>query len=186
MKITIAVLLIGSGAAAFALQEREGPVPDGERTRFLFHAIYEGLIEDGAQPAAVKAILDKRDEWFVPKCPICDSVFSAFRAYFVYSDNHGWKTGRDDGMPDWYGRGWSVETLANLKHAEIKRRHGAFQALVEKYVDRRFETVRMTAERKDRMKEALKIGMKQGLESLKATGSEDHFPASCPSCEGAN
>src|SRR5687767_13620780 len=90
----IATGIVIAAAAAFGLQERERPVTNEERTRFLFHAIYEGLIEDGAQPGSVKAILDKRNEWFIPRCPICDSVFTAFQAYFMYSENHGWKTGR--------------------------------------------------------------------------------------------
>jgi uncharacterized C2H2 Zn-finger protein len=186
MKLAAIAILAGLGAAAFGLQERERPVTNEERTRFLFHAIYEGLIEDGAQLASVKAILDKRNEWFIARCPVCDSVFAAFQAYFMYSENHGWKTDRADGLPDWFGRGWSKETVADLKHPEVKRRHAALKGIVEKYVARRFETVKMTDARRDRMQESLKIGMKEGLGFLKDSGGEDLFPSSCPSCEGAN
>ena len=181
-----AIGVVAAAAGAFALQDKERPITDHERTRFLFFAVYEGLIEDGAPKASVKSILDKREEWFVGQCPLCDSVFSAFNAYFVYTENHGWKAERRDGLPDWYGSGWSQETVEELKRSELKRRHAAFQAIVEKYVARRFETVRMTAARRDRMHESLKIGMKEGLTRLKESGSEDLFPASCPSCEGAN
>jgi len=36
------------------------------------------------------------------------------------------------------------------------------------------------------MRDALKIGMNEGLEAMKRTKSEEQFPGSCPSCEGAN
>jgi len=44
----------------------------------------------------------------------------------------------------------------------------------------------MTEQESDRMRVALKIGMEEGLEAMKRTRSEERFPSSCPSCEGAN
>jgi hypothetical protein len=186
VKIALALLALAGGFASFALQEREKPVTDAERTRFLFSAIYEGLIEDGAVESAVKPIVDRRDEWFVPKCPICDPVYSAFRAYLGFIRDHGWKSERTDGLPDWFGSGLSKETVKDLADPEVKTRHAAFQALVDKYVKRRFASVVMSAERKDRMQESLKIGMKEGIVNLKQSDRADLFPSSCPSCEGAN
>ena len=182
----LAIGAVLAAAGALGLQEAERPITNHERTRFLFHAIFEGLVEDGAPQATVKAIIEKRNEWFIPKCPICDAVLAAFNAYAVYGEHHGWKSPRKDGLPDWFGNGWTRETVADLGNADVKKRHAVFQALVEKYVDRRFETVKMTPARKDRMQEALKIGMKEGLSRLKESGNEELFPSSCPSCEGAN
>jgi hypothetical protein len=182
----LAIGVVIAAAGAYGLQEQERPVTDHERTRFLFHAMFEGLVEDGAQQAVVKAIVDNRNEWFIPKCPLCVSVLAGFHAYATYGEHNGWKSPRKDGLPDWFGGGWTRETVAELHHADLKRRHAALQALVEKYVARRFETVKMTGARKDRMRESLKIGMNEGLSRLKESGSEDLFPSSCPSCEGAN
>jgi len=187
MKILAAAAIGFLGfAGTFWMQDRERPVTSGERTRFLFHGVYEGLIEDGAQAEVVERVLAKRTEWFVGKCPICDSVVSAFQAYLDLCKRHGWKTDRKDGLPMWFGGGLPKETVEALKSDDVKRCHGALQSLVGKYVGRRFETLQMTAGRKDRMQEALKIGMKEGLNRMKESGSEELFPTSCPSCEGAN
>jgi phosphoglycolate phosphatase-like HAD superfamily hydrolase len=113
-------------------------------------------------------------------------VGAAFRAYAVYAQDHGWKTDRQDGLPPWFGPGLSKEIQEGLAHADVKKRHAALQSLVEKYVTRRFDNLRMSDERRIRMKESLKEGMGLGLKRLKESGGEAMFPSSCPSCEGAN
>ena len=187
MKIAAMVALAGLGAAgALWRQEPVSPVPDAERTRFLFHGVFEGLVEDGAQAEVVERILAQRDAWFVPKCPICYSVHAAFRAYASYARDNGWRSPRKDGLPPWFGVGFPKETVEALKSEDVKTRHGAFEKLIHRYVDKRFARVRMTRDEIDKMRDALKIGMNEGLEAMKRTKSEEQFPASCPSCEGAN
>ena len=186
MKLLLPAFIMAGVAGSLVLQDREKPVSDVERTRFLFAAVHEGLIEDGPGEQALKPIVERRNEWFVPKCPICDAVYSAFRAYTAFAHDHGWKTDRKDGLPSWFGPGFSKEVSEGLAHADLKTRHGVLQKLVERYVSRHFDRIRMTDTQKSLMQEAMKLGMKEGLEMLKATKSEEFFPGSCPSCEGAN
>ena len=187
MKTALVLALAGLGAAgAFWRQEEGSPVSDDDRTKFLFHGVFEGLVDDGAQVEAVEQILAHKDEWFIPKCPICFAVHAGLRAYASYGRDNGWKSPRKDGLPPWFGYGWRAETLDALKSEDIKTRHKAFEGLVSKYVEARFERVKMTGETRNRMRESIKIGMKEGLEMLNSQNLKDSFPASCPSCEGAN
>src|SRR5262245_25588013 len=170
MKLAAIVAVAGLGAAgALWRQEPVSPVPDAERTRFLFHGVLEGLIEDGAQAEIVERILAERDSWFVPKCPICGSVHAAFRAYASYARDNGWKSPRKDGLPPWFGAGFPKETVEALKSEDVKTRHGAFEKLVQRYVERRYARLKMTREEAAKMRDALKLGMKEGLEAMKRT-----------------
>jgi hypothetical protein len=184
--IAAASLAILGLAGTFWMQEKGSPVSSSERTRFLFHGILEGLMEDGVQAEVVDRILDRKDDWFVPKCPICNSVHAAFRAYSSYARDNGWRSERKDGLPPWFGLGLPKETVEALKSDDIKTRHGALEKLVEKYISQRFARLKMTGPEIDRMREALKFGMEEGLTSLKRSKREEMFPVSCPSCEGAN
>jgi len=187
MKTALVLALAGLGAAgAFWRQEAAGPVPADDRTKFLFHGVFEGLVEDGAQVEAVEKILAHKDEWFVPKCPICYAVHAGFRAYASYGRDNGWRSPRKDGLPPWFGAGWPAETIDALKSEDIKTRHGALERLVNRYVDRRFARTKMTEKEVESMRISLKIGMKEGFVAMERTNSKERFPASCPSCEGAN
>ena len=187
MKIAAIAVLAGLGVAGFLRpQEGAGPVSDTDRTRFLFHGVFEGLVDDGAQVDVVARILEKKNEWFVPKCPLCISVHAAFQAYASYGRDNGWKSPRKDGLPPWFGTGFPKETLAALQGDDVKVRHQALEKLVHRYVNQRFGRIQMTQEERARMRESIKEGMGEGLKMLKQAGSEELFPASCPSCEGAN
>src|SRR6266850_7031279 len=112
MKTAAVILLAGLGAAGIVWrQEKWTRDPNADRTRFLFHGVFEGLVEDGAQAEVVDRILDKKDEWFVPKCPICVSVHAAFRAYSSYARDNGWRSPRKDGLPPFFGDGFPMETI---------------------------------------------------------------------------
>jgi hypothetical protein len=174
----IAIGIAIAAAGAFALQEREtAPV---DRTRFLFAAVIEGLTEDGFEPQLAGEIGDKARSWFIKSCPICDSVLMAFKAYKASCD--GWRMKSEP----WNGSRVPKDTMERLRHTDTVTRHKAFEGLISKYVDARFERMKMTPEARDRMRESIKEGMGEGLKMLKSSGSEELFPASCPSCEGAN
>src|SRR5262245_17600764 len=135
MKFAAVPVLAGLVVAGFVgLQEEGSPVSSSDRTKFLFHAVLEGLMNDGAQADVVQRIVEKKDEWFVPKCPICTSVHAAFRAYSLYARDNGWRSDRKDGLPPWFGGGFSKETVEALKSDDVKRRHGEFEKLIQKYV----------------------------------------------------
>ncbi|HEU4339216.1 MAG TPA: hypothetical protein VFS19_04040 [Planctomycetota bacterium] len=179
MKIAVVLAAVVTGAAGFAaIQERETVPVD--RTRFLFAAVVEGLAEDGFDPKLAGEIGDNARLWFIKSCPICESVLLAFKAYKASCD--GWRMKSEP----WNGSRVPKETMEQLRHADTATRHKAFEGLVSKYVEARFERVKMTEETRIRMRESIKIGMGEGLKMLKQSGSAELFPASCPSCEGAN
>jgi hypothetical protein len=184
----IAIVVAGSLGLAGALWPQEPPrrVSDNGRARFLFHGIFEGLVEDGVQAEIVERVLARRDEWFVPKCPICNAVHAAFQAYASYARDHGWRSPRTDGLPPWFGLGLPADTVEALKSGVVKLRHGALEKLVQRYIAQRFSRLKMTDAEAESMRIALKLGMKEGLGFLKDSGGEELFPSSCPSCEGAN
>ena len=178
MKTTLALIVLAGVSASAVIQEPE--VRPVDRTRFLFLAVIEGLAEDGFDPKLAGEIGDNARLWFIKSCPICDSVLMAFNAYKASCDS--W---RMESEP-WNGSRVPKETMAGLRHADTATRHKAFEGLVSKYVDARFERMKMTQEARERMRESIKVGMGEGLKLLKLSGSEELFPASCPSCEGAN
>ena len=178
MKLAIGIAIAAAIAAAAAAQENE--VKSIDRTRFLFAAVSEGLAEDGFDPKLAGEIIESARKWFVKKCPVCDAVRLGFIAYKASCDQ--WPSKGDP----WSGSRVPEETMKKLKSEDTATRHKAFESLVSKYVRARFDRFKMTPEQRDRMQELLKVGMKEGLESLKQSGQEAQFPESCPSCEGAN
>jgi uncharacterized membrane protein len=178
MKIALGVIVLGIGAAGVAALQESGPA-SVDRTRFLFSAVIEGLAEDGFDPAMAGVIAENPKKWFVPECPVCESVLLAFGAYTASCDR--WRLKGDP----WAGSRVPKATMDALRNADVTVRHKAFEGIIRAYVHRRFDRFKMTEDARDRIEESLKTGMKQGLEYLKKYG-EEKFPASCPSCEGAN
>ena len=64
--------------AGLALMASGPAIEPGE---FLRKAVVEGLKEDGADPAFVKASIADKRELFVLKCPICEPVRQGFAEY---------------------------------------------------------------------------------------------------------
>jgi hypothetical protein len=142
-----------------------------ERSRFLMMAVLEGLWEDGAKPDLIQAIV--KDPWsvFVPKCPICMPVRHAFRILAAAPP------------PDMYdsrGPGLPAALEAQLRDVDVPTRKKGLMALVDRYVERRFERVKMSDEEKGRLRRLIAEGRKIG------TGYMNPAPGDfCPSCEGA-
>ncbi|HXX93531.1 MAG TPA: hypothetical protein VEN81_07850 [Planctomycetota bacterium] len=175
------VLFVAIGAVA-AMTPRPG-VPgsaaqtpssrtEGElRSRFLFLAVFEGLWEDGADPGVIQAILQKRWDHFIPKCPICHPVSHAFGLYAKSEDVELYPS---------RGKGLPKELQDGLRSPERKERLTAILKLVERYVSRRFAQTKMSDEERTNMRQWLWMGRKEGL-SMKGGGFGDF----CPSCSGA-
>ncbi len=178
MRIAIAIAVVAGAAGIVALQDRD--VAPVDRTRFLFAAVIEGLARDGFDPKLAGAIAENPKKWFIPSCPVCEPVLLAFHGYKASCENWRMKS------EPWSGSRLPKTTLEALRSADTATRHKALEGLISAYVEERFTRTRMSEEAKDKLRESLKIGMKEGLEQLKAQDLEDAFPASCPSCEGAN
>ena len=160
----VALLLMGLQGGPQAEAEKD-------RARFLTMAVLEGLWEDGAKPDLIQAIV--KDPWsvFVPKCPICMPVRHAFRILAAAPP------------PDMYdsrGPGLPAALEAQLRSVDIPTRKKGLMALVDRYVERRFERVKMSDEEKGRLRRLIEEGRKIG------TGYMNPAPGDfCPSCEGA-
>ena len=60
--------------------------------RFLVDAVLQGLTEDGANPKAIKAILESPDPHFILKCHICNGVRWGFVKYVDKIKDPKWST----------------------------------------------------------------------------------------------
>ena len=174
------MLLLSVIAIAGLALEREEPAPrEGQAAkdvtleasrRFLFFAVFEGLWEDGADPALIKGILDKRSEHFVEKCPNCSPVAHAFKIYANSTDTE--YESRGSGLPK--------DLQDDLKSPDRTTRLKTLEKLVDRYVSRRFEQSRMSDEVTKQMRNRLQMGRKYAMGFLTET-----FGDFCPSCSGA-
>jgi hypothetical protein len=144
-------------------------VSDEDRSRFLLMAVLEGLWADGPDPALLQPLLDKPRDHFVPKCPLCTPVAHAIRMYVESPD-----------VPVYGARGnaFPRELADGLKSSDRAARVRALEAMVARYVDRRF--ARMTPGEQIEMKKYLNVGKQDGMALM-----EPEFGRACPSCSGA-
>jgi hypothetical protein len=170
--------------AAFAPSKEEAPVEGDYRLdRFLFFAVLEGLCEEGLPDELVTEILEKDragDKYvhFVYACPICTPTVEAFRAFalrdkFQYS-RKGEAFFSECTVPE--------EILKDLQDGSDERLRKGLHALIERYVQRRMDVLRLTPEERSEWNGRLMAGRKKGmgyLQSFKLDMKE------CPSCEGA-
>lgn len=165
-------LLLAFLAIPACVQEKKGGVDRAEMHRFLYFAVYEGLWEDGADAALIRSLRVKQDEHFVVKCYICNAVRHAFDAYAAAPNALFGDMGKGTGLPK--------EIHDDLKDAKRETRLRGLERLVERYISRRYERLRMTEEEKAAMKARLEEERKFAM-SVK----ENSFGEFCPSCEGA-
>lgn len=185
------VLGPGQSVAAFKIAEileREGHRnpnliwEKGDRTRcgasrsiepqdFLRKAIAEGLKEDGADRAFVKEFIADKHDLFVPKCRICDSVRAAFAEY---------GTSVDKPAP---GKGIPKDVVDELKNAARVAKLNALERLVDGYVSRHYERLKLNAEERAKLQAKLEDLKKEGMK-MKELGSPN-FGDFCPSCNAA-
>lgn len=78
------------------------------------------------------------------------------------------------------GPGLPAALEAQLRAADLPTRKKGLMALVDRYVERRFERVKMTDEQKGRLHRAILEGRKRGAGHLNPKAGDF-----CPSCEGA-
>jgi len=160
-----------SFALALLLGLQDNP-EEKELARFITFAVFEGLFEDGAEADVVEAVSnDNFKQLFIPKCPLCLPVLHAFRVMAAAP-----KPLLFDGR----GKGLPKEVLNALRSADLSARKKGLEALVKRYVDRRFERLKMSDEEQTRLRGLMEAGRK------KAMGFNTLQPGDfCPSCDGA-
>jgi hypothetical protein len=169
----LAIVSVSCGredAPAQAPSERK--LTEGDRTRFVYFAVLEGLWEEGADRPMPEALLNNPWKVFVPKCPICMPVMEACRSYV--------KDIPRIVVADASGTGFPNEVKTGLKSSDRAAQLKALESMVQRYVSRRFDRTVMNPDERTGMTNLLLMGKKTGM-----TMKEQSFGDFCPSCNGA-
>ena len=169
MKTTMALLAVL--AVLPQAEQKKAPTRE-DMHRFLLFAVFEGLWEDGADPAILKELRKNPFEYFVPKCLSCDPVRQGFDVYLA--------SPKSALSNDCKGAGLPKDLSDDLKNPDRKARMEWLRKLNERYVNRRFDRVKMSPQDREVIETFLQEGRKQGM-----AAKDDSFGAYCPSCEGA-
>ena len=140
-----------------------------DRARFITFAIFEGLWEDGVDPELARGLSKQDDPIYVYKCPICMPVAHGFQILSA-------------APPPMYGsqgNAFPADIAAQLKAVDLPTRKKGLEALVKRYVERRFERLNLSEAESKRMRKLLEEGRASG-----ATMKEKK-DTTCPSCDGA-
>lgn len=140
-------------ALALLLALQDGP-EEKEVARFITFAVFEGLYEDGAEADVVKNVAQDPWKLFIPKCPLCLPMRHAF-SMMANAPAPLLFDGRGKGLPK--------DTLDALRSADLATRKKGLEALVKRYVDRRFERLRMPDVEKARLRGLMDIGRKKAI-----------------------
>ena len=138
---------------------------------FLQKAVLEGLKEDGADPAFIKDRISGRPELFVIKCPICEPVKQSFAKY------------ASGPAPDKAGKGLPKDIVDDLKNPTRTVQLKALERLVDQYVSRHYERLKMSDQQRKDLQAKLEVLKKEGMRMVDL-GDQKGFDF-CPSCNGA-
>jgi hypothetical protein len=165
-------------------------------TPLVFFAVLEGLYADGVSNEDVDAILamdptTKRprfEEHFVPQCPLCHPAFDAFVVYRSRPDfSQQWKDGH---WKNSFGKGLDPKLSKELHSDNKAECLGAIQKVVDTWVRRRLDSMRLSPEEQAAWGKALEDGRTQGMDRLKqlqAGGGANGYAdwKGCAICDGA-
>lgn len=178
-----------------------------EASRLIFHAVLEGLYEDGVSQEIVDAVIPLRNtvpternprpvghrsmvESFVYQCPACHPAYEAFK---LYADRHRFE-GQKTGDISSFGDGLPEKLRKRLLSDDSPTRRKAVEELIDRWVERRLTLMRLNKEEKFTWAARLKQLRAEGTEMLKnfqGRGQGDYFGKvyadwkSCPTCEGS-
>jgi len=182
------VLVLAPFLLATPLPQQHAPPPDPdgfamEVDHFIFFAVLEGLFADGVEDAIVKKVLEIDDKVpdnhanFVYACPICRPTIEAFRAHRVRSEfSYGRKGDMigDSKLP--------ADQAKAILEGSPEARRAALQTMLSKFIRRRMDLMRLTADERDKWNAVLQRRRESGMASLKSW----KLPwKECPSCEAA-
>jgi len=194
----LALSLLAGATSAHPFQDTPARVKsedwqDDPVCRMVFFAVLEGLYTDGV-PTEIAELIAPRKEVgkdevqhsFVIECPMCHPVFEAFR---LYRDRKPFASGEGrNTFGTWKGDPKIVE---NLKSDQVFTRISAMGALVEPWIRKRLESMRLTEEETATWNKALLDRARKGGErfsALRATPGTVYnklwgFYGGCQACE---
>jgi len=163
--------LAACGQGSEAVQEKPRTFKADD---FLRQAMAEGLKEDGADREFVREFIAGKLDLFVLKCQICDAVRRGCSDY-ARSQAAVPPAPKDTGIPK--------DIVDELRQGARLARLHALERLVDRYVSRRQDRLKMTAEERRTLHATLEEWKKDGMR-MKELGSPN-FGDFCPSCNGA-
>ena len=198
------ILLLTSASLLYPIDpNRENPTYPSKFTferKLIFYAVLEGLFEDGVAGEALELILpDARSMTledapektnFVYACPICMPTFDALRLYQARLPFYAQKGTKYNT----YGLGLSEEIMKELRGTPFQRRD-AIEALINQWIQRRLDNLKLTDCERDQVEENLSAMRKKGEEMLKRFQSEKNYNGfkkyyenwkKCAACSGAS
>lgn len=192
----LSILLIGTTAALVvwfyqpsqadppATPKKTDPAPQGQATdwkddpvcQMVFFAVLEGLYSDGVPDAVVDSIVPRKSRngdnpvktSFVVQCPLCHPVYEAFSLYQQRQAFNG-----DAKKRNTFGKGIAPDLERALKSPETQTRLVALRQLVQRWVERRLTTMRLTEEEKREWTTKLAERSEQGKGSLGSLMRDD-------------
>ncbi len=173
--------ILGIVIAMTALTSAEGDTwYKRPSSQFIFHAVLEGLYEDGVSNAVIDSIIPAKgpdgqsgfSSSFVYACPLCHPTFEAMRLYRTRDEFMGQKNPVGVRGVDSFGKGLPKPLEDRLLSADEKIRRPALQELVQRHVSRRIERMRLTEAERDELARGIEEGRKYGEKSLKNSNEE--------------
>lgn len=149
--------------------------------QLVFHAVLEGLYADGVQNEVVDLIIPPGDKQFsthfVYTCPLCHPAFEAFRAYRHRPESF---YGRKDDM-DTFGKGLNSEFVRKLKSKNKSERLEQIRGLIEVWIARRIDTMRLNETERAELVMKLTRRLKMGMLAMEKS---DFGAKECAICLG--
>ena len=164
----------------------------GSMTQLVFFAVLEGLYEDGVSTDDVDRILAvdpktkawRFEEHFVYGCPLCMPAFDAMALYRSRPVFHGRKDSADT-----FGPGLEPALKKKLESAQKSDQLEAIQTLVNRWVGRRLDSMRLTKDEREQWTAVIEEGRQKGMGLLQTAqaGNRNEYLGwkGCAICDGS-
>jgi hypothetical protein len=164
-------ILLSDARAGEAAQKDFDPA-----ARFLFHAVLEGLYEDGVSTDDIAQILMKHDKQsyfhFIYACPICTATIWALEAYRSRPERfYSLKSGAST-----FGPGLSAELHEKLYSSDSNQRLIAINSLVRSWIARRMDMMNFSEQERAEMIKQLEKKREDGMRALESFRKLEHGP----------
>lgn len=159
--------------------------------RTIFFAVLEGLYEDGLSNEDVDRILlpekgTNQAMHFIYGCPICNPALDAIRTYRSRPDLH-YKSVKNNT----FGVGLDPAVSEALASEDFKTRFDAIQKLIQSWMSRRLDLLRITKQEREQWSRAIADMKKKGEAMLQAEIAQGRAGSraqakGCSICNGAD
>jgi hypothetical protein len=151
--------------------------------QLVYFAVLEGLYADGVSNDVVDALTARGEngspELFVWSCPLCMPAYNAFKAYRGRPKLENYKVDIDT-----FGCGLSPTQRSIALSASRSERFETLGKLIEGWVERRLELLRLSPEEREHWRQSFEELRKQGM-SMAQGDFLDEFKR-CTVCDAAN